>query len=139
MAWGNSPALMEKNIGQGSQYLWTYRDAKGNYLDGAKNYRLRVPPNVPAKDFWSVVVYNSLSRSLLDNGQPFPSLSSYTKPVTNADGSVDIYFGPEAPEGKKNWIRTVPGKGWFPFFRFYGPTEPYFDKTWKLDDIVPLP
>jgi hypothetical protein len=139
MAWGNSPALMEKNIGQGSQYLWTYRDAKGHYLDGAKNYLLRVPPNVPAKNFWSLVVYDALSRSLLDNGQPFPSLSNYTKPVTNGDGSVDIYFGPQEPEGKVNWIRTVPGTGWFPFFRFYGPTEPYFDKTWKLDDIVPLP
>ncbi|MBN2631786.1 MAG: DUF1254 domain-containing protein [Rhodobacteraceae bacterium] len=136
MAWGNSPALMEKNIGQGSQYLWTYRDAEGAYLDGAKKYRLRIPPNVPAKNFWSVVVYDALSRSLLDNGQPFPSLSSCTKPDTNADGSVDIYFGPEAPEGSRNWIRTVPGKGWFPFFRFYGPTEPYFDKTWQLEDIV---
>jgi hypothetical protein len=139
MAWGNSPAIMEKNIGQGSQYLWTYRDDKGNYLDGAKKYRLRVLPNVPAKNFWSVVVYDALSRSTLDNGQPFPSLSNYTKPVTNADGSVDIYFGPKAPEGRKNWIRTVPGKGWFPFFRFYGPTEPYFDKTWKLEDITEVP
>jgi hypothetical protein len=139
VAWVNTPAVMEKNIGQGSQYLWTYRDASGKYFDGTKTYRMRIPANVPAKNFWSVVVYDSLSRSVLDNGQPFPSLSSYTKPVTNADGSVDIYFGPEAPQGKSNWIRTVPGKGWFAAFRFYSPSEPYFDKSWKLEDIVPLP
>ena len=132
MAAGNSPAMMEKNVGQGSQYLWTYRDADGNYLDGAKNYRLHVPPDIPIKNFWSVVVYDALSRSELQNGQPFPSVSGYTDPAINADGSVDIAFGPEQPADTQNWIATVPGRGWFPIFRFYSPTEAYFDKTWKL-------
>jgi hypothetical protein len=136
MAAGNSPAMMEKNIGQGSQYLWTYRDADGNFLDGAKNYTLHILPDIPANNFWSVVVYDALSRSELQNGQPFPSISSYTKPLINADGSIDIAFGPEEPKEKGNWIQTVPGKGWFPIFRFYSPTEAYFDKTWKLEDIV---
>ena len=136
MAAGNSPAMMEKNVGQGSQYLWTYRDADGNFLDGAKNYTLHILPNIPAENFWSVVVYDALSRSELQNGQPFPSVSSYTKPVVNADGSIDIVFGPDEPKQKGNWIKTVPGKGWFPIFRFYGPAAPYFDKTWKLEDIV---
>ena len=136
MAAGNSPAMMEKNVGQGSQYLWTYRDADGNYLDGAKNYRLHVPPDIPIKNFWSVVVYDALSRSELQNGQPFPSVSGYTDPAINADGSVDIAFGPEQPAAAPNWIATVPGRGWFPIFRFYSPTEAYFDKTWKLEDIT---
>ena len=136
MAAGNSPAMMDKNVGQGSQYLWTYRDADGNFLDGAKNYKLHVLPNIPANNFWSVVVYDALSRSELQNGQPFPSVSSYTKPSVNADGSIDIVFGPDEPKQKGNWIKTVPGKGWFPIFRFYGPASPYFDKTWKLEDIV---
>ena len=136
MALGNSPAMMSKNIGVGSQYLWTYKDAKGNFLDGAKNYRLHVPPKIPINNFWSVLVYDSLSRSELQNGQPFPSVSQYTDPKINADGSVDIYFGPKMPKGQeKNWIRTVPKKGWFPIFRFYGPMEPFFDKSWKLNDI----
>ena len=78
MAAGNSPAMMEKNVGKGSQYLWTYRDAAGEYLDGAKNYRLHVLPGIPAKNFWSVVVYDALSRSELQNEQPLPSVSSYT-------------------------------------------------------------
>jgi hypothetical protein len=138
MAAGNSPAMMDKNVGQGSQYLWTYRDAKGAFLDGGRSYRLRVRPNIPAKAFWSVVAYDSLSRSELQNGQPLPSVSSYTRPKVDADGAIDIAFGPTAPAGGGNWIRTVPGRGWFPIFRFYSPTEAFFDKTWQLEDIEPL-
>ena len=137
MALGNSPAMMSKNVGVGSYYLWAYKDAAGNFLDGAKNYKLHIPANVPAKDFWSVLVYDALSRSELKNGQKFPSVSKYTDPKVNADGSVDVYFGPEMPAGQeKNWIETVSGKGWFPIFRFYGPLEPLFDKSWKLNDVV---
>jgi hypothetical protein len=98
---------------------------------------LHLPPNVPARQFWSIIVYDALSRSELENGQPFPSINSYANPATNADGSLDIYFGPDAPAGKEqNWIRTVPGKGWFTWMRFYGPTAAFFDKTWKPDDII---
>ena len=90
-------------------------------------------PKVPINNFWSVVVYNSLSRSELQNGEKFPSVSPYTGPKRNADSSVDIYFTPEMPAGKeKNWIQTMAAKGWFTLFRFYGPLEPFFDKTWKL-------
>jgi hypothetical protein len=135
MAAGNTPAMMAKNVGQGSQYLWAYRDADGKFLQGDKNYRLHIPPNVPVNNFWSVVVYDAISRSELQNGQPLPSVSSYTKPITNADGSVDIVFGPNEPKEKRNWIKTVQAHGWFPIFRFYGPQEAYFDKTWKLTDI----
>ncbi len=138
MAAGNSPAMMEKNIGQGSQYLWAYRDSGGDYLDGGKTYKLHVLPNIPAANFWSVVVYDALSRSELQNGQPLPSVSSYTKPKANADGTIDIYFGPEAPKDGGNWIRTVPDRGWFPIFRFYSPRQAFFDKTWQLNDIEPV-
>jgi hypothetical protein len=135
MAAGNSPAMMAKNVGQGSQYLWSYRDADGDFLDGGKSYTLHVPAKIPAGNFWSVLVYDPLSRSELQNGQPFPSVSSYTKPVINADGSIDIAFGPDEPKQKGNWIRTVPGRGFFPMFRFYGPAEAFFDKSWVLDDV----
>jgi hypothetical protein len=138
MAAGNSPAMMEKNVGQGSQYLWAYRDREGSYLDGAKRYRLHIAPSIPARNFWSVVVYDSLSRSELQNGQPLPSVSSYTNPKVNPDGSIDIFFGPNEPPERGNWIRTVPGRGWFPIFRFYSPTAAYFDKTWMLSDLEPI-
>lgn len=136
MGIGNSPAMVVKNIGAGSYYLWAYKDSAGEFLDGAKSYKLHIPPKVPVKDFWSVVVYDSQSRAELKNGQKFPAVSLYTGPKVNADGSADVYFGPEIPPGQeKNWIKTVPGKGWFPFFRFYGPLEPLYEKTWKLSDI----
>jgi len=136
IAIGMSPAMVEKIVGGGSQYLWTPRDADGEYLDGANFYRLRIPADIPVRNFWSVVVYDAESRSMLRNGQKFPSRSAYTDPEINADGSIDIYFGPKAPpEHAKNWIETVPGKGWFPLFRFYGPQESFFDKSWKPGDI----
>ena len=136
-ATGNSPAMVQRTVGSGSQYLMTARDVRGAFLDGAKNYRFHLPPNIPVKLFWSVVVYDALSRSELQNGEPFPSVSQYTGPVANADGSLDIYFGPQAPAGKqKNWIKTVPGKGWFTYLRFYSPTEAFFNQSWKPDDIV---
>lgn len=140
IAIGMSPAMVEKHIGAGSQYLWTPRDASGGFLDGAKSYRLHLPADIPVKSFWSVVVYDAESRSLLRNGQPFPSVSGYTKPATNVDGSIDVFFAPTAPKGReKNWIKTVLGVGWFPLLRFYGPLEPFFDKTWKPGDIEQLP
>ncbi|QNK03649.1 DUF1254 domain-containing protein [Dyella telluris] len=133
---GMSPAMASKAVGVGSQYIWSMRDKHGDYLDGGKSYHLHVPPNVPVKNFWSVVVYDAVSRSMLRNGQKFPTVSQYTGPTANADGSYDIWFGPKAPAGKeKNWVETVPNKGWFTIMRFYGPLQPFFDKSWKVDDI----
>ncbi|MGX6569781.1 DUF1254 domain-containing protein [Cupriavidus necator] len=136
-ATGNTPAMASKVVGAGSQYMWAARDARGNFLDGKKRYRLRIPANQPVKDFWSVTVYDTKSRSMLQNGQKFPTVSQYTNPDKNPDGSIDIYFGPKAPAGKeKNWIRTLPDRGWFPILRFYGPLQPFFDKSWQPDDIT---
>jgi hypothetical protein len=142
IAIGMSPAMVEQHVGTGSQYLWTPRDASGAFLDGGKRYRLHIPPDIPVKSFWSVVAYDADSRSILRNSQPFPSVSTYTHPTANADGSIDIDFGFEAPprsgRASKNWIQTTPGKGWFALFRFYGPLEPFFKQSWKPDDIVEL-
>ena len=126
-----------QRVGVGSQYLASYKDASGAYLDGGQNYRLRLPAGIPAKNFWSVTVYDAETRSLLQNGQPKPSISTYDQPEVNADGAIDIYFGPSAPAGKeKNWVKTLPGQGWFTYIRFYGPLAPFFEQTWKPDDIV---
>ena len=134
---GVSPAMAEKMVGKGSQYAIAEHDADGRYLDGAKNYRLHLPPNIPAKNFWSIVVYDPQARSMLQTDQQFPSISSQKKGITvNPDTSVDVYFGPEAPAGKEaNWIQTIPGKGWFVALRLYGPLEPWFDKTWRPGEI----
>jgi hypothetical protein len=136
-AWGITPAMTLKMIGKGSQYAYTERDAEGNYLDGSKNYQLHVPPDPPAVDFWSVIVYDPQTRSMLQTDQRLPSAGSLRKGlVLNEDNSIDVYFGPEPPEGKEsNWIQTIPGKSWFTMFRLYGPLEPWFDKTWRLGEI----
>jgi hypothetical protein len=132
-----TPAMEAKMVGVGSQYLGTYKDASGAYLDGGQDYHLRLPAGIPAKNFWSVTVYDAETRSLLQNGRPKPSISTYDQPAVNPNGSVDIYFGPAAPEGKaKNWIQTVPGRGHFVWIRLYGPLEPLFEQTWRPDDIV---
>ena len=141
MATGVTPAMEMKLVGQGSQYAWTARDSGGNPLDGARNYRLHLPPNIPVKDFWSVILYSNQTRSMIQTDQRFPSVSSQTQGLlVNADGSVDVYFGPKSPAGKeKNWVQTVPGQGWNTILRLYGPLEPWFAKTWRPGEIEPQP
>jgi hypothetical protein len=133
----NTPAMVNKMVGAGSQYAINATDANGDYLDGAKHYRLNLPADFPANDFWSVVVYDPQTRSQLQSEQPFPARNNKRHNLdVNADGSVDLYFGPTAPDGKAdNWIQTVPGKGWFAALRLYGPLEPWFDKTWRPGEI----
>ncbi len=137
MATVNTPAMVKKFIGKGSQYAMVDKDKDGNFLYGDKNYKLTIPPNVPARDFWSVVVYDPQTRSELQTTQRFPSKNNKKAGIVeNKDGSVDLYFGPKAPAGKEgNWIQTIPGKGWFAILRLYGPLEPWFDKKWRPGEI----
>lgn len=133
----NTPAMMMKLVGRGSQYGVSFADTAGDPFDGAKNYKVNIPANVPAKDFWSMVVYDPQTRSELQTSQPLPGLNN-TKArfIKNVDGSVDLYFGPKAPKGKEaNWLATVPNKGWFAVLRLYSPLEPWFDKTWRPGEI----
>jgi len=131
-----SKAMITKIPNVGQAYLGSYFDNTGNWLDGGKNYTLNVPANPPAVNFWSITIYDVATRCLIDNPQKNADLSSRKDLMKNADGSVDLYFGPKAPAGKeKNWVQTLPGKHWFTYMRFYGPTQAYFDKSWKMDDI----
>ncbi|WP_425045703.1 DUF1214 domain-containing protein [Primorskyibacter sp. S87] len=136
-ATGITPAMALKKVGKGSQYAFTYVDSNGNPLDGSRTYKVNVPANVPAKDFWSFTLYDNQTRSMLQTDAQFPAIGSNdTGVVQNEDGSYDIYFAPEAPEGKEsNWVQTVPGKGWNTIFRLYGPLESWFDQTWRPGDI----
>lgn len=132
-ATGITPAMALKIVGAGSQYAIAATDSKGRPLDGSKTYKIHLPPNIPAKDFWSFVIYDNQSRSMLQTDQQYPSIGSQKKGlVVNADTSVDVWFGPKAPKGHEaNWVQSIPGKGWNVLLRLYGPLQPWFDKTWQ--------
>ncbi|MGK7898277.1 MAG: DUF1254 domain-containing protein, partial [Xenococcus sp. (in: cyanobacteria)] len=140
-ATGITPAMSNKKVGEGSKYACAYLDADGNLLDGSKTYKIHLPPEVPADDFWSFTIYDNQTRAMLQTDYQFPGIDSNKDGLSpNSDGSYDIYFGPEAPQGKENyWIQTDPGspdnpKGFNIIFRVYGPSLAWFSKTWKPGD-----
>jgi len=134
-----SPGMISQIPGKGAKYMIAFTDGEGLPLSGGGLYRVSLPANIPAANFWSVTLYEAENASGLANGQPFPSLGLRDKPVQNADGSTDLYLGPKAPQGKEaNWLTTVPGKGYFAILRLYGPTEAAIDKSWKPGDIERL-
>lgn len=118
------------------QYQLSY-DANRKRLDGGKNYKLHLSPNIPACNFWSIVVYDNQTHLMIRTDQPWPSVHSQcVNLLINQDGSVDAFFGPKAPPGKENnWVKTIPGKGWSLVLRLYGPPEPWFINTWKPGGI----
>ena len=125
--------------GQGSWYTSTFHDSTGAFLQGGSSYRLHLDADPPAKAFWSVTVYDTRTRSMIDTDQQRAGRSSLVKLARNADGSIDLFFGPEPPKAHdSNWIKTIPGQGFFAMFRLYGPLEPVFDGSWRLNDIEQL-
>jgi hypothetical protein len=138
---GITPAMCMRLTGVGSQYIVAFRDSEGEPLDGAKTYRVTLPPDIPEARFWSLTLYDNQTRSMLQTPQRYPRAGSqsYPSPAATAgdDGSTTIVFGPErpadTPEG--NWIQTDPDKGFFVILRLYSPLQPYFDKTWRPSEI----
>jgi len=126
---------LPKKLGGGTFYLTGLRDSDGNLLNGEDTYRLNVPADTPAKDFWSVIVYSMKTKGFVEDVERV-GLSSQVMDTMelNPDGSVDVYFAPKAPEGREaNWIPTW--EDFFLLFRLYGPDKPLFDKSWILADI----
>jgi hypothetical protein len=134
---GASPAMFKRDTTAGSLYWLGVRDSAGATLDGGKSYKLTVPQPVPAKLFWSVTVYDTDTRSQVITDQGRAALRSLFELKDKIGTSpVDLYFGPAAPAGHEGeWIKTIPGKGWFAYFRIYGPEQPAFDGSWKPGDF----
>jgi hypothetical protein len=137
---GVTPAMCMRLTGIGSQYIFATRDSRGDYLDGARSYQITLPPDIPESRFWSVMLYDRQTRSMLQTDQAMPDIGSQSGTVeTNADGTTDIFIGPTAPAGKEsNWLQTDPDKGWFPILRLYNPLQPFFDKSWRPSEIEPV-
>ncbi len=125
-----------KNYGTATFYLDLAETPDGEWLDGGKTYKLVMPPNVPVRDFWSITTYDLETASYVRDVEP-SSIDSQMKGVQkNADGSVDIYFGPKPPKGKEsNWLPTDPKRRFFLLARFYGPEPALFDKRFELNDM----
>jgi len=140
-ATGITPAMSEAKPGTGSAYAGVFRDSTGSYLDGGRTYKVTLPGPIPAKDFWSFTAYDSQTRSLLPTDQKLAGVDSTVAGIQpNQDGGVTVWFGPAAPEGhEKNWVQTIPGKGYSVLLRLYGPLEPWFEKTWQPGDLEPQP
>jgi hypothetical protein len=137
MATGITPDMVSKTVGSGSDYRLATRDANNNLLDGSKHYTVTLPPDVPATKFWSFMIYDNQTRSMLETDQVSAGIDGLKTGIrTNSDGSVTVHFAPKAPQGAEgNWVQTIEGKGFNVIFRVYGPTETWFDGTWKPGDF----
>lgn len=138
----DSPGMIMRIPGVGSQYLMGFLDDEGNPFDGARTYKVVLPANIPAEAFWSLTLYDNQTRSMLQTPQNYPRAGSqaYPSPAAEAaaDGATTVWFGPSQPEGveRGNWIQTVPGKGWFTILRLYSPLPSFFDKSWRAGEIT---
>ncbi len=139
-ATGASSVMFRRTTGAGLVSWLGTRDANGAHLDGGKTYELIIPQPVPARLFWSVTVYDLDTRSQIRTSQGKAALRSLFE-LRSALGSskLSLYFGPSAPAGKEGqWIKTVPGKGWFSHLRLYGPQLSAFDGSFKPSDYGEL-
>jgi hypothetical protein len=118
------------------QHMISY-DSKGNLLEGGKKYKLHLPSNIPASEFWSIIVYDSLSHLIIHNDQPWPSVYRTDEDLFyNSDGSVDAWFGPEPIEEKEiNWVKTIPGQQWYMILRLYYPLESWLRNRWRPGEM----
>lgn len=137
----DSPGMIMRTPGVGSQYLMGFLDADGKPFDGAKTYKVALPKGIPAEAFWSFTLYDNQTRSMLQTPQKYPRAGSqnYPSPAAEAatDGVTTIYFSPTQPKGvaRGNWIQTDPKKGWFTLLRLYSPLPSFFDKSWRPSEI----
>jgi hypothetical protein len=136
-ATGATPLMTQPKVGTGSVYEIGATDENGDPLDGSKTYSVTLPAPIPVNNFWSFMVYDNQTRSILETDQKTGGVDSNSKDLKlNDDGSATVYFGPSAPKGKEgNWVQTMPGKGYNVLLRFYGPLQPWFDKSWMPGDF----
>jgi hypothetical protein len=136
--YSSAPAMVMHTINAGSKYPFTARDADGAFLDGANTYRLHLPPDPPAALFWAVTAYNVTDGTMPETAQLLPSTNGFYDIPANDDGSIDIWFGPEQPDGVADpaFIQTGPGRNFLVALRLYGAEAPFYDQTWKPDDVV---
>ena len=138
VAYSSAPAMVMRTLNAGSKYPVALTDADGDFLHGSNAYRLHLPPNPPAALFWAVTAYNITDGTMTAAPQLMPSINGFNKVAKNADGSIDLYFGPQKPVSAPdaNWIQTTEGRDFLVAFRLYGTGVEFFDQAWKPDDVM---
>ncbi|HCE3719986.1 TPA: DUF1254 domain-containing protein [Vibrio parahaemolyticus] len=139
-AYSSAPAMVMRTMNAGSKYPFTVRDSKGDILNGSHQYKLHLPANPPAKLFWAVTLYNVVDGTMPETSQLLPSKNGFDNIEKNTDGSIDLYFGPQLPNGapESNYIKTIPGRDFLTAIRLYGTGIEFFDQTWKPDDVLKI-
>ena len=139
-AYSSASAMVVDTIGHGSKYPVTMWDGDGVLLDGSNTYKLRLPPNIPALLYWAVTLYNAIDGTMPQTPQKLPSINQFDKVELGDDGSVELWFSPEKPDGvgPKNWIQSIPGRAQMVAVRLYGAGTEFYDQTWRPDDLVNL-
>lgn len=140
VAFSSAPAMVNDTVGMGSKYPNTFWDSNGEFLNGGNQYKVHLPPNIPAALYWAVTAYNPIDGTMPETSQQFPSRNQFDPVKVNSDGSVDIYFGPTKPAAspEENWIQTLPNHGLLIAVRLYGAGTEFYDETWKPDDPVKI-
>ncbi|RDH74223.1 DUF1254 domain-containing protein [Mycolicibacterium moriokaense] len=136
-AYSVSTGMISSVVGLGAKYCAAYKDSSGEYLRGEHTYRIDMPADPPANILWSLTIYDAeTAAGVAADGQVYPSLNSMNDLAYNDDGTVTFHVGPQRPDGARNWLKTVPGRGWFSLIRWYGPTKEFFDRKYKPGDFV---
>jgi hypothetical protein len=133
-----TPAMAAPRLGKGSDYGIAYLDGDKQPFDGSKSYKITLPKDAPVANFWAVTIYDTQTRSMLQTDQKNAGIDSLQDGLRyNKDGSIDVYFAPEAPPGyQNNWIQTIPGKSFFTILRMYAPLEEWIDQTWRPSEVI---
>lgn len=138
VAYSSAPAMTMHTTGAGSKYPFTVRDKDGNFLNGGNTYKMRLPAGIPAELFWAVTAYNITDGTMPEAAQLMPSTNSYYDIPKQADGSIEIWFGPSKPDGVVDaaFVQTVSGRNFLATVRLYGTGDGFYDQTWRPDDLV---
>ncbi|NRB36822.1 MAG: DUF1254 domain-containing protein [Rhodobacteraceae bacterium] len=133
-----TPAMAKPRADTGSDYRIAFLDAEDQPFDGLGVYRVTLPPNPPVEDFWAFTLYESQTRSMLQTDQALPTVDSIQNdPVVNADGSIDVYFAPEAPDGMdQTWVQTIPGNSFFVILRMYGLRQEWLNRNYVPGEVT---
>jgi hypothetical protein len=138
IAYSSAPAMVMHTTGAGSKYPNTTRDKDGKFLMGTNTYKLRLPSPIPAGLFWAVTAYNITDGTMPETAQLLPSTNGYYDTPKQPDGSIEIWFGPQKPQGIADsaFVQTIPGRNFLVAVRLYGTGDAFYDQTWRPDDLV---